>query len=155
MQKVLMQFAVLIVVVVGLSFVSSRLWGGRPEGLNQNQPLIIEETMTVGQFGQRNELPPMLLKKVFDLKGPADQQRQVATFGMSAEQIVKKTRGLLAIQAEHGSKNWMKILVKFGLWLAFLAFVFRLMVRGRVTAQNRKWLLLAAVVVFGVVLERV
>jgi len=152
MQKVLIQFVVLIAAVVGFSFVSNRLWGGRPEGLNQNQPLAVEETMTVAQFAQRNELPPMLVKKVFNLEGPADQQRLVAAFGMNNEQITTKTQGLLAIQAEHGSKNWVKILVKFGLWLAFLAFVFLLMVRGRVTAKNRKRLLLAGVAVFGVVL---
>jgi hypothetical protein len=57
---------------------------------------------------------------------------------MSNEQIVKKAQGLLILQAEHGSKNWAKILVKFGLWLAFLAFIFILMVRGRVTVKNRK-----------------
>jgi len=46
----------------------------------------------------------------------------------------------------------MRILAKFGLWLAFLAFVFVLVIRGKVTAQNRKWLLLTAVAIFGVVL---
>jgi len=152
MQKVLIQFVILIAAVVVLSFISSRLWGGRPEGQMGNRSLVVEEGMTVAQFGQRNELPPVLLKKVFDLRGPADQQRLVATFGMSNEQIRKKTQGLLALRTEHGSKNWAKILVKFALWLAFLAVVFVLMVRGLVTAQNRKWLLLAAVAVFGVML---
>jgi polyferredoxin len=94
----------------------------------------------------------MLLRKVFDLQTPADLQKPVVAFGMSNEQITEKTRGLLALRAEHGSKNWAKILVKFALWLAFLGFVFVLMVRGWVTAKNRKWLLLAAVVVFGAVL---
>jgi polyferredoxin len=152
MQKVLIQFVILIGAVVGLSFLSSRLWGGKPEGQWGNRSLVFEEEMTVAQFGRRNELPPMLLRKVFDLQGPADQQKLIAAFGMSQEQIVTKTQGLLALRAEHGSKNWAKILVKFALWLTFLAFVFVLMVRGRVTARNRKWLLLAAVAVFGVAL---
>jgi polyferredoxin len=94
----------------------------------------------------------MLLQKVFDLQSPADRQEPLVAFGMSDQQIVKKTQGLLALQAEHGSKNWGKILVKFGLWLAFLTFVFVLMLRGKVTAKNRRWLLLAAVAIFGVVL---
>jgi NAD-dependent dihydropyrimidine dehydrogenase PreA subunit len=152
MQKVLIPFVVLVAAVVGLSFLSSRLWGGLPEGQVENRSLIIDKSMTVAQFGQRNQLPPALLKKVFDLGGPGDQQRPIAAFGMSNEQIVRKTQGLLALRAEGGSKNWAKILVKFGLWLGFLAFVFFLMVRGRVTATNRRWLLLAAVAVFGVVL---
>ncbi len=152
MQRLLIHFVVLVVTVVGLSFVSSRLWGGKPEGQLDNRSLVIEENMTVAQFGQRNELPPMLLKKVFDLQGPADRQKPLVAFGMSDQQIIKKTQGLLALQAEHGSKNWVKILVKFGLWFAFLAFVLILMARGQVTATNRKWLLLAAVAIFGVVL---
>jgi len=143
---------ILIATVLGLSFLSSRLWGGRPEGQQEERLLIVEESMTVAQFGQRNELPPMLLKKVFDLAEPANPKRLITAFGMSKEQIIEKTKGLLALRAEHGSKNWAKIVAKFGLWLAFLAFVFVLMVRGRVTARNRKWLLLAAVTVFGVVL---
>lgn len=152
MQKTLIQFVVLVAAVVGLSFVSSRLWGGKPEGQGDNRPLVVEETMTVAQFGQRNELPPALLKKVFGLQTPADREKPATAFGMSREQIVRKTEGLLALQAEHGSKNWVKILAKFSLWAAFLGFVLALMVRGRVTASNRKWLLLAAVAVFGVAL---
>ena len=152
MQKVLIHFVVLVVTVVGLSFVSSRLWGGIPEGQLDNRSFVIEENMTVAQFGQRNELPPMLLEKVFDLQSPADRQKPLVAFGMSDQQTIKKTQGLLALQAEHGSKNWVKILVKFGLWSAFLAFVLILMARGQVTATNRKWLLLAAVAIFGVVL---
>jgi NAD-dependent dihydropyrimidine dehydrogenase PreA subunit len=152
MQKVLIPFVVLVAVVVGLSFLSSRLWGGPPEGQVENRSLLVEASMTVAQFGQRNQLPPALLKRVFDLAAPGDQQRAIAAFGMSTEQIVRKTQGLLALRAEGGSKNWVKIVVKFGLWLGFLAFMFSRVVRGRVTAENRRWLLLAAVAVFGVLL---
>jgi hypothetical protein len=82
-QKVLVRFALLVALVVGSSYVSSRLWGGRPEGQQENRPRIIEAGMTVAQLGQRNELPPMLLQKFFNLGGPADQQRLITTFGMS------------------------------------------------------------------------
>jgi len=152
MQRVLVQFVLLTAAVVGLSFASSRFWGGKPEGPTSSGPLVVEETMTVAQFGQRNELPTALLKRVFDLQSPADREKPIAAFGMGAEQIAKKTEGLLALRAEHGSKNWAKILVKFGLWLAFLGLAFVLLIRGRVTAKNRKWLLLAAVAIFGVAL---
>jgi NAD-dependent dihydropyrimidine dehydrogenase PreA subunit len=151
-QRVLIQFVILVVAVVGLSFLSSRLWGSKSEGQMESRALVIEPGMTVAQFGQRNKLPQMLLKNVFDLRSPADQEKLVTAFEMNNEQIVRKTEGLLALRAERGSKNWVKILVKFGLWLTFLAFVFVLMVRRRVTARNRKGLLLAAVAIFGVVL---
>lgn len=152
MKKAFIQFALLIAAVVGASFVSARLWGGKPEGGAQTRALILEETMTVGQFASRNELPPPLVKKVFGLQSPQDKQKLVTSFGMSTTEILSKAEGLLALQAEHGSKNWGKIVVKFSLWLVFLAATLVLMRKGRVTARLRKGLLLAAVVLFGVIL---
>jgi len=152
MQKVLIQFVILIAAVVGLSSVSSRLWGGKPEGPMEDRSIVVEADMTVAQFGQRNDLPPRMLKRFFDLQVPQDRQKPVAAFGMSDEQIKRKVQGLLALRAEHGSKNWVKIFAKFGLWLAFLSTVFVLLIRGKVTARNRKWLLLGAVAIFGVAL---
>jgi NAD-dependent dihydropyrimidine dehydrogenase PreA subunit len=152
MKKSLIQFALLVAAVVGTSFVSARLWGGKPEGGGATQPLILNETMTVGQFAQRNELPGPLVRKVFGLQAPQDKQRLVMSFGMDRDQVLRKTEGLLALRAEHGSKNWRKIAAKFALWLAFLAMLWALMRRGMVTARRRKGLLLVAVVVFGVIL---
>jgi len=152
MKKILIQFVLLIAMVVGASFVSARLWGGKPEGGGAMQPLVLEATMTVGQFAQRNELPGPLIKKIFGLQSPQDKQQRVTSFGMTSDEILRKTEGLLALRAEHGSKNWAKIAAKFALWLAFLATVLVLMRRGKVTARVRKGLLLAAVVVFGVIL---
>lgn len=152
MKKTLIQFTVLVAAVLGGSFLSASWWGGAPEGGGDARPLVLEETMTVAQFGRRNELPPTLLKKIFGLQSPRDKQQLVTSFGLSGDEIVGKTRGLLALQAEHGSKNWRKIVAKFSLWLAFLATVFVLMRKGHVTARRRKGLLLASVILFGVVL---
>ncbi len=152
MKKTLVQFILLITVVVAASFVSSRLWGGKPEGGAEAGPLVVEETMTVGQFANRNELPGPLVKKVFGLQSPQDKQRLITDFGMSRDEILRKAEGLLALRAEHGSKNWVKIVAKFSLWLAFLGAVLAMMRKGLVTARHRKGFLLAAVVVFGVIL---
>jgi NAD-dependent dihydropyrimidine dehydrogenase PreA subunit len=152
MKNALIQFVLLVAAVVGASFVSAKLWGGRPESGAETQALILEETMTVGQFANRNELPPPLVRKVFSLQSPQDKQKPVTSFGMSLAEIKSKVEGLLALRAEHGSKNWVKILVKFSLWLGFLATVLALIRKGRVTARLRKGLLLTAVVLFGVAL---
>jgi len=152
MKKTLIQFVLLIAAVVGGSFVSARLWGGKPEGLVEGQALVLEETMTVGQFAKRNELPGPLVKKLFGLQNAQDKQKLVTAFGMEQQQILQKAEGLLALRAEHGSKDWGKIVVKFTLWLAFLATVLVLMRKGLVTAKVRKGLLAAAVILFGVAL---
>jgi NAD-dependent dihydropyrimidine dehydrogenase PreA subunit len=152
MTKVFFQFVLLVAAVAGASFVSNRLWGGKAEGILEVLPLVLEESMTVGQFAARNDLPSPVLKKVFGLQSPQDRQKRVMDFGMSQDEVLRKTEGLLALRAEHGSKNWGKIAAKFSLWVAFLGAILVLMRKGLVTAQRRKRLLLAAVVVFGVVL---
>lgn len=152
MWKVVASFLILVVLVVGLSAVSSRLWGGKPEGAPEAKELVLNESMTVGQFAKANDLPPRMLKKVFGLESPDDKQKQVSSFGMTADQVRAKVRQMLVLRAEHGSKNWIKIVVKFALWASFLGFVFVLMRKRKVTASNRKLLLLAAAVVFGVIL---
>ena len=91
MYKLFVQFVVLTGAIAGLSYGSSRLWDGKPEGQTDSRALIVEPTMTVVQFGQRNDLPPTRLKKVFGLQVPADKQKPISAFGMNGEQIVKKT----------------------------------------------------------------
>jgi len=152
MTRTLIQFVLLIATVTGASFLSNRLWGGRPEGAVRTKPLVLDASMTVAQFAERNELPAPLLKKVFGLQSPADRQTLVTAFGISHEEVLRKTEGLLVLQSEHGSKNWAKITAKFSLWLVFLTAVLVLIRKGLVTARRRKGLLLAAVVLFGVVL---
>ncbi len=152
MKNALIQFVLLLAVVVGASYASARLWGGRPEGLAEAKPLVLEATMTVSQFAQRNDLPTQLVKQVFGLQAPTDKQKLVTSFGLSQEEILNKTAGFLALRSEHASKNWVKILAKFSLWLVVLTLVWRLMRQGQVTARRRKALLLASVVLFGVIL---
>lgn len=51
---------------------------------------------------------------------------------------------------EHASKNWIKIPVKFGLWIVFLSTVFILFGRRKVVSGLRNWLLLLSILVFGI-----
>lgn len=152
MQRVIFSFLVVVAAVVSLSLVSNRIWGGKTEGPVADKALVFSETMTIARFGSANDLQPKLLKRVFGLKSQADRKKPIAAFGMSEEQVLGRVQQALAIQAEHASKNWGKIVAKFLLWFVFLVFTFRLMRRGRITAANRKWLLLISVGVFGVIL---
>ena len=152
MQKVLIQFVVLVAAVVGLSVVSNRLWGGKPEKPPEAEQFVIDEGMTVGQFGNANGLARPVLRDLFGLQSPADLQKPVTAFGMSVDEIRRKVLGDQALGTERESKNWTKIFTKFGLWLVFLSTVTVLMVRRKVTVKNRKWLLLGAVAAFGVAL---
>ncbi len=152
MSKMALQFAIGILLVLGLSWLSSRLWGGKPEAPPEDKTWVYRPEMTVEQFGSQNGLSLQALKAVFGLKSPQDAGQTVSSFALSKEQVFDQAAKAQAIQAEHGSKNWFKIRLKFALWLAFLGTVFVLMRRGRVTAGSRKWLYVGSLATFGVAL---
>lgn len=152
MSRALIYFSVIIAAVVTLSAVSSRLWAGKSEEIPDSITVVVDEGMTVGQLGNQYKLDRPILKSIFDLQSPGEFNNKVADYGFSSEQLNKKVNQALALRAEHASKNWFKIPLKGGLWIAFLSGTFVLLRKGKVTAKTRKWIYAAAVVIFGIVL---
>ena len=149
--KTIIQFVLLIVFVVILSLISTRIWGGKPEILPDFDQLKMEESMTVGQFGQANNLSNPMLKEIFSLASRSDLEKPLADYGTLAgvkAMVIKKA----ALAAEHGSKNWVKILIKFILWFGFLITVFVFFKNRKITSAARKAALALAVLIFGIVM---
>jgi polyferredoxin len=141
----------LIALVIGLSLISNWLWGGKPEGLAEPKELVIREQMTIGEFGQANDFPNPVLKEIFGLQDKSDLQKNLSEYGTPGqiESLVKKK---LALAAEHATKNWMKIVIKFVLWAVLLTSLFIFLKKRKITPRLRKWLLLLSVLVFGVIM---
>ena len=152
MWRILIYFIAIVFVVLGTSALSTQLWSGKEEQLPQTVVVDIDKNITVAEFGKKYDLDRQSLKKIFDIRSPDDLKKQVAGFGIAEERLNKKVNQVLAIQAEHASKNWFKIPLKGILWIVFLIAVFILIRKGRITSGNRKWLYIAAVGVFGVFL---
>jgi polyferredoxin len=152
MWRIPIYFITIVLVVVGTSALSTQLWSGKEEQLPQTVAVDIDKSTTVAEFGKKYYLDRKSLKKIFDLRSPDDLKKQVAEFGLTEEQLNKNVNQVLAIQAEHASKNWFKIPLKGILWIVFLIAVFILIRKGRITSGNRKWLYIAAIGVFGVFL---
>ena len=150
--SITIQFVLIVGLVVASSIISTHFWGGKPEAIPDTQELVFSESLTVAEFGQQNNLPQPVLKQVFGLENKEDLQNKLDTFGLSRSNISAQVDKALALNAEHESKNWKKILAKFVLWIAFLLMVFVLIVTRQITATIRKLLYLAAVVLFGIVL---
>jgi ferredoxin len=142
-------FLLLIALVIGLSLISNYLWGGKPEELPAAKELVIREQMTVGEFGQANDFPNPVLREIFKLQDKSDLQKNLSEYG-TPEQIESLVKMKLALAAEHATKNWMKIVIKFVLWLAFLTLLFIFLKKRKVTPGLRKWLLFLSVLIFGV-----
>jgi NAD-dependent dihydropyrimidine dehydrogenase PreA subunit len=147
--RTILFFVLLIVIVLGLSLISNQIWGGKSEESPEIKDLIIEEGMTIIQFGQANELPNPVLKEIFDLQTKSDLEKRLNEYGTS-DQIISMVTKKLALASEHASKNWSKISMKFGLWIIFLSAIFILLRKRKATPGLRKWLLFVAILIFGV-----
>jgi NAD-dependent dihydropyrimidine dehydrogenase PreA subunit len=150
--KILVTFLAFMVLVIAGSSISMTLWGEKPGKIPLRPELRFEEGMTLSEFGKANELSNPLIKEVFGFTSREDLQKRVTEFNLSRDQIVNRVNRALALEGEHQSKDWFKILLKFALWVCSLGFVYFLMRKRRITSINRRWILLSGVVIFGVLL---
>lgn len=148
---VLVKCLIVILAVIGTSFLSVKVWQDKAETIHQTQSLIFDENMTIGEFGEKNNLHPAILKDVFSLKTKADLKKRLGNLSDSRQDIMAKINKSMALQAERESKNWIKIFIKFGCWIVFLGFSFFLLRRSGLTNRSRIALYTAAVVIFGVI----
>ncbi len=149
--KTVILFLSLIAFVVILSMISNRIWGGKPETLPKPGEWKIDKEMTLKDFGQANGLPNPALKKIFGLQSKSDLQKKLFEYG-TADEIKTLVTKKLALAAEHESKNWVKILIKFILWFAVLITVFITFGKRKIGPVLRKTALFIAVLIFGVIM---
>jgi NAD-dependent dihydropyrimidine dehydrogenase PreA subunit len=149
--KTLVLFLSLIALVVVLSNIFARLWGGKPETLPKISELTIDGEMTLEDFGQANGLSNPVLKGIFGLQSKSDLQKKLFEYG-TAEQIRSLVTKKAALAAERAAKNWVKILIKFCLWFAFLITLFILFRKRKISPITRKTALFISVLIFGVVM---
>ena len=152
--KPLALFCLLCAAIIAASWFVAPLWADKPEGVAADAPApIFDPDMTVADFGKTNDLSNPALKKIFGLADRSELKRNVLDFGMDRETILERGGKQRALGQEYKTKNWFKIPLKFGLWLAFLGLSFYLLRKKRIHAPMRKALYLAAAILFGVILS--
>jgi polyferredoxin len=149
--KTALFFVLIIMLIVGLSTVSNRIWGDKSEQIPESKKLIVENEMTIIQFGQANELPNSVLLEIFELKAKSDLEKKLNEYGTS-DQITALVTKKLALASEHAGKNWIKIPLKFGLWIVFLSALFILLRKRKVVSDLRNGLLFISFFIFGVIM---
>lgn len=150
--SVLLSAVLLVLAVTGLSFFFTGLWGGKMEKPQAQREIVLRFDMTVAEFGRANGLENKDLDRIFGLAQLRDYGGKLQDTGLTDAEVRTRTKKTLAMAEEFAAKNWVKIPVKIGLWLGMMALVFRLLRKGGVRSTGRKWLYLAAVLVFGVIL---
>ncbi len=151
MIRAIVTFLSLIALVVILSMISGKLWGGKPESTPEITKLTVNSDMTIKNFGQVNNLSNPVLKEIFGLQAKTDLDKKLKEYG-TPEQIMALVTKKLALAAEHRSKNWKKIVVKFILWFAFLSAVYFYFKYHRASTGSRKAVLFISMFIFGILL---
>jgi len=149
---VVISFIAFLASVVILSLLSVTLWGEKPEKKLTQKALTYQGEMTVAEFGKANQIPDAVLKTILGLVSKGDLQKKLKEFPLSQAELTSNVNRSLALEAEHESKNWVKIPIKFILWFLFLGIVFVRMKKSQVSVRNRSWQLLTGVSVFGIIL---
>ncbi len=145
------KFLSLIILVIILSMISNSIWGGKPESIPAVSEIIIDQDMNLKEFGQANNFTNPLLKNIFDLRSRSDLQKKLADYG-TVEEITSLVKKKIALTAEHETKNWLKIFIKFFLWFAFLLTIFFYFKNRKANEPARKTLLFISVLIFGIVM---
>jgi NAD-dependent dihydropyrimidine dehydrogenase PreA subunit len=145
----LLFFCLLLITVITLSYITNSIWGNPPEREIEKEQFVVGPAMTVAAYGRINNIPPVVLVKIFNLAREADSVKYLKDFSLSPEQLLKRTRVEISQYLEEHSKNPIRYTIHFIVYLVFLAFVFYLLYRSQITPLKQKWLYLAAIIIFG------
>jgi len=150
--RIWLTFLALVVAVILLSLGVVSLKQEKSERKGDATPLVYRGDMTIEEFGRENRLPDTVLEKVFQLQSKKEMGSKLDALNLSQADITERISRSRALEAEYESKDWVKIPLKFALWLFFLIAIFILMRREKITPGLRKAFYLAAIVLFGILL---
>lgn len=151
--KAVISFVVIVFSVIMFSVISTGIWGGKPEKVQSNAELIMNSEMTIAEFGQKNQIPDKVLNKVFQIDDAKSSEKRLSEFNFDKDKLSSDINKALAIYNEQGSKNWIKIFIKFVLWFVFLFIVFILTQKRAITNKVRNLLYVISTVIFGIILS--
>ncbi|MBT3349977.1 MAG: 4Fe-4S binding protein [Nitrospinaceae bacterium] len=149
---VIFQAISLVAVVLFISVVSNRMWGGKPEKIELPAELTLRMEMPLSEVAAVNGLSRKVVQKAFSLGSDEVHGKTLGDLGINIANAEVSLRKAQALSEQHGSKNWIKIFSKFALWLVFLLVVFYLVLRKKVTPKLRKGMLASSLLIFGVLL---
>lgn len=151
--KVIIIFLLTITVVIfGSHFLQKFLFKEKVAAIAINEKIVINKDMTLKEFGDVNKIPKPLLNKTFDIKDESESLKKISEISISEDEIITKLKRNLTLMQEANSKDWVKIRIKFALWVLFLIAVFILTKLRVIKSKLRIILYATAVVIFGVIL---
>jgi len=150
--RMILWFILTIALVVAGSYFATRAWGDKPETVEIPENLTVRPDMTLAEFKEQNELPGPMIKRIFGVEKREDLQKTLREFELDQDEIKSQVVKLSALASEEATKNWLKIVLKFALWILFMIFVFIMTVRKKIGPRLRWVLYLTGVILFGIAL---
>lgn len=145
-----------LIFVAGLlivaSSVSTSIWSTKSEKNPGLTSLIVSKDITIKEFGVKNNISNPILAKVFEINSKEELGQKVSDYNFSEQDLLFEINKRLAIETESESKNWVKILIKFTLWIAVVFTVFLIIRKKKLIVRTRNTVYIASVVLFGVIL---
>ena len=144
--KRIVALLIIVATVIGISAVAS----AAPK--KEVSPRI-DLNWTIEETASQNGVSGEVLLRNLELPdNQANRAAKLSSLNVSEEQADLALRKAITLKNEGASKNWQLIVLKFGLWWMLVIGGIVLLTRNLVTPVRRKWLLLLAVLVFGVFL---
>ena len=149
--KILTVILVIALVVI-LSTISVRIWGGKAETIENIEIVIESNDITPARIASENRLPLIPILAALKIDSTRAQTVTLAELGLTPEQAKTAVGKAMVLYQENQSKNWQKILVKFILWFLFLTIPLILLTRKKLNPKRRKILYAVSILLFGIAL---
>ena len=149
---VILSFLATITLIIVLSLFVTQTFGGHSEKVSVPKSVSASLNMTITEIASTNNLKLDTVKDALKIKDTANLSKTLQELSISESDandlIIKK----LNLEGEEASKNVALIGAKFIIWAVLMTLAFVLLRRGKVTPMLRKYLLLAAFLLTGVLL---
>lgn len=149
---VILSFLATVTLIIVLSFFVTQIFGGHSEKAPVPKSVSVGLTMTISEISAINNLNPETVMDALKVKDPSDLSKTLNELNISEKDANDLIIKELNFEGEEASKNAVLIGSKFILWALVMAVAFVLLRRGKITPTVRKYLLLAAFIISGVIL---
>ena len=85
--RIIIQYLLLLVFVIGSSYLVSTTWIAKKEEIPKTQNLTIQSGMTITEFGEANKLNDHIVGKAFNLESKDEFSQKVSDFGFTNERL--------------------------------------------------------------------
>ena len=149
---VILSFLGTVTLIIVLSLFVTQIFGGHSEKATVPMSVSVGINMTISEISVTNNLKPEIVQAALKLKDSANMSKTLNELKISEEDANDLILKKLNLEGEEATKNVGLIGAKFVLWAVFMTIAFVRLRRRKITANFRKYMLLASFIITGGIL---